>query len=92
MLIHVTKRHIDQGERADCRKCPVALAISEAMGEPWEAGADCYWRAGMLSIYLDPRPTFPLPEEAQEFILAFDAQNRDDSLIKPFWFELEILV
>ena len=35
MIVHVTQRHIDNGDRLECQTCPVALAIKEQTGEQY---------------------------------------------------------
>lgn len=82
ITISVTRSHIRKGERVDCRKCPIALAIGEHYKAPFQVES-C-------------RVTFPLEEgrwhyaslsaSAFDFICAFD----DHCKVKPFEFVLEV--
>ncbi len=84
MLIKVTQNHIEEAKtlltnnlRADC--CPVALAVSEAMGERYICGMENVCNdVGMIII--------KLPEEAQEFIQQFDKGYE----VEPFEFDLTV--
>lgn len=78
MKITVTEEHIRRGRRRACSACPLALAISEAVGMRMEVG--------VLSTWCDPAKLITLPEEAQEFIDRFDRGRK----VHPFSFELPI--
>ena len=85
--INVTAEHIARGERENCERCPVALAIRDAfpdlayievapegigIGPP---GADIYG----IEAHID------VPREVQEFIWDFDDSGRGE----PFSFDLD---
>ncbi len=79
--INVTQEHINNGEKFDCNKCPIALATKGTIF--------------FLSIiirqkkYNDPAYTFSeydLPEKALDFISDFDY----DKKVKPFSFNLKV--
>lgn len=79
LTVHVTEKHIREGRRSNCDLCPVALALKDASGKPWNVGycgaypADCRSNA-----------FFPL--EVTRFIRAFDAQIS----VEPFTFTLDL--
>lgn len=76
MQIAVLAEHIEQGVKANCYKCPIAQAISWAMGR--EAAVTPY------SIYVGG-VHYDLPEEAREFVQLFD----EGCVVEPFTFEIE---
>lgn len=89
MKIQVTRAHIDEGERSNCRHCPVARAIQELLREPLYVHVDQV----EFIIYgprTGPGPDLkhygPLPRLAGQFVIDFDYSRR----VYPFWFELEI--
>lgn len=71
--VHVTADDIAHGRRSDCTRCPVALAVGRAMGEPCNVTA--------YSIYTESRIALT-PPAAARFIEAFD----DLVDVKPFSF------
>lgn len=81
MNIHVTQEHICEGCRRNCERCPIARAISEALGEPVNIGTEFWWRP--KEGYRRMRV---LPLEACEFIRAFDTHQP----VKPFTFNLDL--
>lgn len=93
MRVQVTQQHIDNG-KLDCRKCPVANALSEtpelsmydlAVGKRQLYGR----RKGTLSnVWFGDWPVIAfLPDTAQAFVDVFDAYQE----VQPFEFELELL-
>lgn len=78
MIIEVTQADINKGRKADCRLCPIALAIKRVTGCPVEVRCHNYskeWQHNWKQ----------LPVVAREFILHFD---RGDNT-QPFQFEIE---
>ena len=83
MVIHVTQKHIDDGDPSDCYRCPIALALRETPGL-----SEC--SAGKLGLYgvYDTRPfSIGSPRSVRRFIDAFD--NGTD-VLEPFTFELPL--
>jgi hypothetical protein len=78
MRIEVTAEDIAAGEPRHSCHCPVARAISRAMGAAWEAYGD---EAGAC----DTDDWIDLPAEAERWIAAFDAGRP----VEPFAFEVE---
>jgi hypothetical protein len=80
MLIKVTQEDIDNGERNEPCKCPVALACRRhGLVEP---------RVGYAGITDDRAPGCPIyntPWSAREFAKLFDSGKR----VYPFSFELQ---
>lgn len=75
--IQVKQIHINTGEKEDCRFCPVALALSDAMPEfCWEVRR--HW------IVIN-NELIKMPIIVQDFISAFDSGQP----VEPFEFELE---
>lgn len=80
MKIKVTQDHINRGKCADARKCAVALAIFDAIGERLD-------RVGCFNVELMDRKV-DLPPEAMEWILNFDTASKAGA--QPFEFDLDI--
>jgi len=91
MKISVTQDHISAGKKEDCQKCPIALAITEALpgihvsvfgdlkstcNAPVEF-RNAYVRLDGIAHYL--------PRDAASFIDDFDYSRK----VHPFEFELE---
>ena len=75
MKIYVRRKHIKAGTRGSSRKCPIALAFEEVVGEQPLVDNDS------LSTHDEG---FALPRSAQRFIKRFD-HNKP---VKPFAFFL----
>lgn len=90
MKIYVTKEHIRKGAPGDCRKCPIANALSEIFDEPFEIkngycddgynGALVQFPQGSYLSHI----RLPLPQICRDFISRFDNLKR----CRPFTFEL----
>lgn len=81
--INVTAEHIAQGVQAECTRCPIALAIGEALPDATYVSVNL--RAieltdGPHEVYLQD----PLPIRARAFIREFD----NGWPVRPFSFEL----
>ena len=85
-LVRVTAGHIEAGRVADCRLCPVARAVKDAIGMPG-AVVDAYassiivWPAEVDALAVRRAHT---PFEVREFIGRFD----NGLPVAPFEFEL----
>lgn len=77
MTIHVTREHIRDGKKADCRCCPIALAL-----EPFVTKQDDFY-VNRLDVVIAPW-RFRLPKVARNFIRRFD----NDMGPKPFSFSM----
>jgi hypothetical protein len=83
ITVNVTQQHIDDGERMECKTCPIALALNEQhpMPKPWRVGnTTSRWREET------PFGWCRLPLAAQTFIGDFDFQRP----VQPFTFEMEV--
>lgn len=81
-LIKVTEKHIENGKPMGTRDCPVALALTDALGNlDVNVGYNDFY-------YGDPedRKLAKLPEAAQSFIHRH-TNHRDG---QPFEFEIEL--
>ena len=86
MRIQVTQKHIDEGERCDCIRCPVALAINECLPRGLYSVLNV-WTAQilhrgkpMMSVVCD------LPARVESVTSDFDSGRP----VSPFSFELPI--
>lgn len=84
--IKVEQRHIDAGKRAECDKCPVALALLDTIPEADVAHVE----PPNVYVELDGGGalTGNLPREAELWINDYDEQ--DDGYPTPFEFELDL--
>lgn len=84
MVINVTQEDIYFGQRKECYKCPVALAINRSLPEMTA-------KVGHFDICLydatrKPLRTVETPLSVWVFITKFDLGRR----VEPFSFELEV--
>lgn len=86
-IIEVTADNIAFGERASCKRCPVAFAIQRVLKRTCvvEVHADCAW---LRHLCQTAQTGVDLPDEAIDFIEAFDTRR----IVKPFAFALRIPV
>ncbi len=80
VTIHVTKEHIAKGDKHDCRKCPVALAVKDAF--PFAEIID----ADLEKIRIDSR-WFETPDKVARFMNRFDYGSR--WTMRPIKFQLQ---
>lgn len=80
VLVEVTAADIAAGEQGRCLECPIALAISRAMGQP--CGTN-----GYMWFTQEGRKDGMLPLSAKSWIIGFDFDC--SSAVKPFSFEIE---
>lgn len=82
MRIEVTQGDIDTGCRKTSQNCPIAIAVSRAVGK--RVGVS----ENLVSIYFNGgvSQVCKLPSEATKFITRYDAGYRP----APFGFELEV--
>jgi len=84
VTVTVTAEHIAAGRREDCERCPIALAVAEVFpGGPYVDEFACIITAGDGS-----ETEFDLPDEAREFVEAFD----NGQPTAPFTFTAELAV
>ena len=84
MKINVTAEHIAHGVRKVCDKCPVALAIKEAI----PAATYVMAGTGVIDITLNKVfKSYEAPESVREFIVNFDRGIKPHL---PFSFELPL--
>lgn len=95
LRIDVLQEDIDEGVRANCEHCPVAIAARRALGDA--VTGNRWLTVGSNHIDLMEFPPFSwvgkwrLPQEAQDFILAFDGDSPDAEpvAVYPFSFTAE---
>jgi hypothetical protein len=82
-LVRVTAEHIAAGIASNCFRCPAALAVLQALGDP---GDRVEVRHHCVFLYLagGRRYRADSPVELSRFIDAFD----DGERVEPFEFEL----
>jgi hypothetical protein len=90
MIIHVTQKHINKGRRANCRRCPIALAVHEATGETGVV-VGSHIRTGVPKADIWPmfipgpkRNCYRMTQACFKFMNAFDRRLP----VKPFSFRL----
>jgi hypothetical protein len=82
--INVTAEHIARGEPENCERCPVALAIMDALpgaGVPEVGPSQVTFR-----VADDKWADIDLPQAAGDFIETFDGGTAD---VEPFTFDLD---
>lgn len=87
LKIEVTQEHIDSGVVRDCQQCPIAIAIAQHLThrivvEVGDSALLTHSETGKL-VDVD------LPDEADDFICAFDGEDISDP-VKPFAFDLDV--
>ena len=89
-IINILKRDIAAGKAKNCRKCPIALVINRILAPQYRCEVNCdstIFISADITPGLRPLCVYsPLPDEAADFIAAFD----DGKPVRPFWFTLEI--
>lgn len=80
-VINVTAEHIAKGERQECTRCPIALAIESAIPEADYLAV--YSTAAVFNVG-DVIAEIALPAAAERFIHSFDLGYSPE----PFSFEL----
>jgi hypothetical protein len=90
MKIQVTQDHINAGKKEDCQKCPIALAIAEAIPNIHvsvfgKLSSVCNAPAEFRQAYIRLDGIgYRLPQEASDFIDDFDYSRE----VRPFEFKL----
>lgn len=83
MRINVEQRHIDNGIRMSCTKCPVALAIREATGRELDVKS--------RRVFENAEPIAFLPDEVSGWIRSFDVYWENEGYTpKPISFDIEL--
>ena len=85
LTIKVDERDVEQGECGSSVLCPIALAADRALRELF-AGSRVAVNVGgsVIEVWVNSGPndmpdlTLLLPEEARDFIAAFDAQEDEE--------------
>ena len=87
VTVTVTQEHIDRGTPKVCARCPIALALLDAVPDTGAVSV----MADTASFFTDDGVwfQFDLPGEAIEFIERFDETGRDS--VSPFTFTAEVL-
>lgn len=80
MIIKVTQRHIDAGQKNKCVLCPLALALYDTTKEVWGVRDLTYGRR--FHLYYDKQ----LPKEAVLFVNRFDSGEK----VEPCEFEMDV--
>lgn len=82
VTVEVTEKDIAEGEGKDCFRCPVAIAIRRAVGNPVSVGMVLFKVIGDAGKSFTGR----LPECASNLVRSFDAFGE----VKPISFPLDI--
>ena len=82
MLIEVLQPHIDAGKRKRCTKCPIALAIMDALAIKRVKVGCPIWLGRPYMDYT------PMPHNAEDFMRVFDRNLRHG--VTPFSFDLDL--
>lgn len=72
VTVDVTQEDIDVGIAGECGRCPLALAMTRALGREVGVGLCQWWFADTPGVV---RAAFFLPKIAQEFRIEFDYGN-----------------
>lgn len=82
--IHVLRRHIDEGLKSDCNRCPVALALHEHTGLPHvSAGPTALIASSTLGNFAEFYAQ--TPQIVRKFMAEFD----NGEVIAPFNFTVK---
>jgi len=89
MIIQVKKKHIKAGKRANCRRCPIAMAVREATGfKGVVVGSHIYTNIHKDHIWFNQLGSksarYKMTQACLKFIRLFDAGQP----VKPFSFRL----
>lgn len=86
MLIQVTQKHIDSGEKCEANRCAIANAINDVLDGDYHASviprSVDIWSYVPFKLH----KTLKFPQETVEFIRRFDVGLET----QPFEFELDI--
>ncbi len=81
VVVQVTQKHIDKGQRWSPRKDAISLALRDAGLRRWRSGWTCF-SVGKYSKRV------PMSAQVKDFIKQFDY---DRHTCKPFEFEVDLL-
>jgi hypothetical protein len=85
ITVKVTQEDIDDGKQASCYDCPLAIALSRAIGcDVGVSGGKASWvdRYGVNEVWLPP--------VADDWYRRFDNDNYGRGPVSPFEFELDV--
>lgn len=91
IVVHVTEFHIRDGQRADCGKCPIALAVAACIGHYDVRVYNYSVTIGVKGSSISNgglSQAYKLPVSARNFIRWFDRLPEMSDLVKPFSFEM----
>jgi len=79
--IEVSAKDIKNGARANCRECPIALALKRVFNDKIGVGSGAFW-------FCEGRDymAVPLPLIVAEFVFSFDHKKK----VEPFSFWLPL--
>ncbi|HYT44605.1 MAG TPA: hypothetical protein VEP90_19905 [Methylomirabilota bacterium] len=86
MIVKVTQENIDNGTAADCRACPIALAVLSATKLEGKFNKVSVARCSVWFVTPEDVFDYKLPESARMFIQRFDSGQ----MVYPFEFELSV--
>lgn len=90
MLIQVTEEHIAKGVKANCRKCPLALAIKSYLRPGFDIEVSFGWvvvrETNETHVYKSVWESKDLPAVTSQFMHEFDSKRK----VHPFSFELDV--
>ncbi len=86
VVVRVEQAHIDNGEKNDCKICPIALALVAILKDEWRVNVEADTVVLLQSVEPHAFVELSLPELAVEFIEEFDRGLP----VVPFTFELDI--
>lgn len=85
MIIKVTQSHIDRGCRGDGQRCPVALAVAEAVNAEVTVENDFISFVDDYGLH-----RIPTPKVVVKFIFDYDVGKPDLKPVEPFEFDLDV--
>lgn len=93
LQVQATEAHIAKGDRHDCRRCPIALAIRDALaaiGITLDSQDDVKVYASHVELWHHERGVYvgDMLEAPSQFVRAFD--NCDFQTAQPFTFQLTL--
>lgn len=77
LSVHVTQEDIDEGIRCDCRRCPIARAVSRVLNITDDRIVRVAGNANVFDGSVSSRPvaSYYLSQKAEKFICQFDSRQ-----------------